>query len=172
MNRINITSLSVLFSHSVMSDSLRSHGVYRPWNSPGKNTGVGSHPISQGIFSTQGLNPGLPHCRWIPYHLRHRKALEGLQFSSVAQSCLTLRSHELQQARPPCPSLTPEVYPYSCPLSRWCHQTISSSVVTFSPCLRSFPASGSFQMSQLFASGGQSTGVSASASVFPMNIQD
>ena len=67
---------------------------------------------------------------------------------------------------------TPGVYPNSCPLSRWCHPTISSSVIPFSSCLQSFPASGSFQMSQLFASGGQSIGVSASTSVLPMNIQD
>ena len=74
-------------------------------------------------------------------------------------------------ARPPCPSPTPEIYSNSCPLSLWCHPTISSSVIPFS-CLQSFPASGSFQMSQLFASGGHSIGVSASASVLPMNIQD
>ena len=80
--------------------------------------------------------------------------------------------HGLQHARPPCPSPTPGVYPNSCPLSWWCHATISSSVIPFSSCLQSFPASGSFQMSQLFTSGGQSIGVSASASVLPMNIQD
>ena len=71
-----------------------------------------------------------------------------------------------------CPSPTPGVYPNSCPLSRWCHPAISSSVVPFSSCLQSFPTSGSFQMSQLFTSGGQSIGVSASTSVLPMNIQD
>ena len=75
-------------------------------------------------------------------------------------------------ARPPCPSPTPRVHSNSCPLSRWCHPTISSSVVPFSSCLQSFPASGSFPMSQFFASGGQSIGVSASASVLPTNIQD
>ena len=75
-------------------------------------------------------------------------------------------------ARSPCPSPTPEVYSDSCPLSRWCHPTISSSVVPFSSCLQSFPASGSLQMSQLFASGVQSIGVSASTSVLPMNTQD
>ena len=80
--------------------------------------------------------------------------------------------HEPQHARPPCPSPTPGVYSNSCPLSWWCHQTISSSVVPFSPCLQSFPASGSFQMSQLFALGGQSIRVSASTSVLPMNTQD
>ena len=75
-------------------------------------------------------------------------------------------------ARPPCPSPTPGVYPNSCPLSQRCHPTISSSVIPFSSCLKPFPASGSFQMSQLFGSGGQSIGVSALASVLPMNIQD
>ena len=78
----------------------------------------------------------------------------------------------LQQARPPCASPTPGAYSNSFPLSRWCRPTISSSVVPFSSCLQSFSASGSFPTSQLFASGGQSTGVSASASVLPMNIQD
>ena len=70
----------------------------------------------------------------------------------------SLRPHEPQHARPPCPSPTPRVYPNSCPLSQWCHPTISSSVVPFSSCPQSFPASGSFQMSQLFTSGGQSIG--------------
>ena len=94
------------------------------------------------------------------------------QFSSVAQLCPTLRPHGLQHARPPCPSPTPGVYSNSCPLSRWCHPAISSSVLPFSSCPQSLPASGSFPISQLFASGGQSTGVSASASVLPMNTQD
>ena len=84
----------------------------------------------------------------------------------------SLRPQGQQHARPPCPSPTPRVYSNSCPLGQWHHPTISSSVVPFSSHLQSFPASGSFQMSQLFASAGQSTGVSASASVFPMNIQD
>ena len=95
------------------------------------------------------------------------------QFSSVAQSCLTLcdpinRSMPVQ----PCPSPTPRVHPNPHPLSRWCHPTISFSVVPSSSRLQSFPASGSFWMSHLFTSGGQSIGVSASASVLPMNPQD
>ena len=96
------------------------------------------------------------------------------QFSSVPSLIVSdsLRPHGLQHARLPCPSSTPRVYSNSCALSRWCHPAISSSVVTFSSCLQSFPASGSFQMSQFFASGGQSIGVSASASVLPVNIQD
>ena len=81
-------------------------------------------------------------------------------------------THEPQHAKPPCPSPTPGVYSTSCPLSRWCHPTFSSSVVPFSSCPQSCPASGSFQVSQLFTSGGQSMGVSASSSVSPRNIQD
>ena len=83
----------------------------------------------------------------------------------------SLRSHGLQHARLPCPSTTPKVCSNSCPSSRWCHPTISSSVVPFSSCLQSFPASGSFPMSQYFSSGDQSIRVSASASVLPVNIQ-
>ena len=84
----------------------------------------------------------------------------------------SLQPHGLQLAKPPCLSPAPRVYSNSCPLSRWCCPTISSSVVPFSSCPQSFPASGLFQMSQLFTSGGQSIGVSASTSVLPMNIQD
>ena len=80
--------------------------------------------------------------------------------------------HESQHARPPCPSPSTRVNSNWCPLSGWCHPAIWSCVVPFSSCLQSFPASGSFQMSQLFTSGGRSTGVSASASVLPMNTQD
>ena len=94
-----------------------------------------------------------------------------VQFSSSVVSD-SLRPHGLQHTRPPCPSPTPRVYANSCPLSQWCDPTISSSVVPFSSHLQSFPASGSFQMSQLFSSGGQSFGVSTSTSVLPMNIQD
>ena len=84
----------------------------------------------------------------------------------------SLQPHESQHARHPCPSPTPGVYPNSCPLSWWCHPAISSSAITFSSCPQSLPASGSFPMSQLFAWGGQSIGVSASASVLPTNTQD
>ena len=84
----------------------------------------------------------------------------------------SLQPHGLQHVRPPCPSLSPRVYSNPCPLSRWCHPTISSSVTPFSSCPQSFPISESFPMSQLFASGGQSIGASASASVLPMNTQD
>ena len=84
----------------------------------------------------------------------------------------SLQPHELQHTRPPCLSSTPGVYPNSCPSSRWCHPTILCSVIPFSSCPQSFPASGSFQISQFLASGGQSIGVSASGSVLPMNTQD
>ena len=109
---------------------------------------------------------------------RHSNCHRKIQFSasSVQFSCSvvsdSLRLHELQHVRPPCPLPTPGVYSNSRPLSWWCHPPISSSVVPFSSCLQSFPASGSFPTSQLFASGGQSIGVSASASVLPINVQD
>ena len=94
-------------------------------------------------------------------------------FSKFIHSVVSdsLRPHGLQHARPPCPSPNSGVYPNSCPLSRWCHPTMSSSVVPFFSCLQSLPASGSSQMSQFFTSGGQSIGVSASTSVLPMNTQ-
>ena len=94
-----------------------------------------------------------------------------VQFSPSVMSN-SLRPHELQHTRPPCPSPTPGVYSNSCPSSRWCHPAISSSVILFSSCPQSLPASGSFPMSQLFAWGGQSIGVSVSASVLPVNTQD
>ena len=99
-----------------------------------------------------------------------------VQFTSVQFSrsvvSNSLRPHGLQHTRPPCPSPTSGVYPNSCPLSQWCHPTMSSSVVPFSSHLQSFPASGSFPMSQFFAAGGHNIGVSASSSVLPMNTQD
>ena len=94
-----------------------------------------------------------------------------VQFSRSVMSDF-LRPHELQHARPPCPSPTPVVHPNPCPLTWWCHPTISSSVVPSSSCPQSFQASGSFPMSQLFASGRQTIGVLASTSVPPMNTQD
>ena len=110
-----------------------------------------------GILPDRGLNPCCQH---------------SVRFSSVAQSCPTLWPHGLQPSRLPCPSPTSTVNSNSCPSSQWCHPTISSSVIPFSSRLQSFPASGSFPMSQFFPSGGQSIGASASASVLPMNTQD
>ena len=101
-----------------------------------------------------------------------RKAMTSLlRFSSVTQLCPTLQPHELQHARPPCPSPTPGVHSDSHPSSPWCHLAISSSVIPFSSCPPSLPASESFPMSQLFAWGGQSTGVSALASFLPKKSQ-
>ena len=97
--------------------------------------------------------------------------LISVQFSCSVVSD-SLRPHGLQHARLPCPSTTAGSYLNSCPSCQWCHPTISSSVVPFSSCPQSFPASGSFPLSQFFTSGGQSIGVSASASVLPVNIQD
>ena len=114
------------------------------------------------------------------YHLLSSCSVQGVvpdsshrsvQFSHSVTSD-SLQPHELQHTRLPCPSPTPKAYSNSCPSSLWCHPTISSSVVPFSSYLQSFPAPGFFQMSQFFISGGQSIGVSASASVLPMNIQD
>ena len=102
--------------------------------------------------------------------------MDGIYVSSVqfSRSVVSdsLRPHELQHARPPCPSPTPGVHSNSCPSSQWCHPAISSSVIPFSSCPKSLPASGSFPMSQLFSWGGQSIGVSALASFLPKNTQD
>ena len=118
----------------------------------------------------------LVNSRWTPnrtpftLHYINKKCLSSVQFSrSVASD--SLRPREPQHARLPCPSPTPGVHSNSHPSSRWCHPAISSSVIPFSSCLKSFPASGSFLMSQFFTSGGQSFGASASASVLPKSIQ-
>ena len=115
------------------------------------------HLISRLSFETASLTLG-------PFYILLR-----LFSCSVLSDCLA--HHGLQHTRLPCPSLSPRVCSNSCPLGLWCHLTISSSVVPFS-CLQSFPASGSFPMSQFFTSGGQSIGASASALVFPVHIQD
>ena len=141
----------------------------------------GCHFLLQGIFSTQGWTLCLLPWQVDYLPLSHRGFPELnhgtiITFSSVQFSCSvmsnSLQPHESQHTRPPCPSPTPRVYPNSCPSSLWCHPAISSSVVPFSPFPQSLPASGSFPMSQLFAWGGQSIGVSAPASVLPMNTQD
>ena len=119
--------------------------------------------ISQNRYSTTFCN--LQICNALPL------AFSSVQFSHSVVSD-SLQPHESQNARPPCPSPTPRVHANPCASSRWCHPAISSSVVPFSSCPQSLPASGSFPMSQLFTWGGQSIGVSASASVLPMNTQD
>ena len=121
------------------------------------------------------------HVHWVgdaiqPSHPLLSASLPALNLSQHQFNCSvmsdSLWSHEEQHARPPCPSPTPRVHPKPCPLCWWCHPTILSSVIPFSSCPQSFPASGSFQMSQIFTSGGQSIGVSALISVLPMNIHD
>ena len=127
------------------------------------------HPASWNPIPVTSYSQVLLCCH-CPSYLSHRKILL-CQFSSVTQSCPILQPHGLQHARISCPWPTPRACSNSSPLSWWCHPTISSSVVLFSY-LQSFPASGAFLISQFFALGGQSIGVSASASVFPRNIQD
>ena len=128
-------------------------------------------PITEHFCSSQP--PGV----LTSYHNFHHKTdsskpiFSSVQFSHSVMSD-SLPPHELQHTRPRCPSPTPRVHPNSCPLSRWCHPAISSSVIPFSSRPQSFPASGSFPMSQLFAWGGQSIGVSALVSVLSMNTQD
>ena len=127
-----------------------------------------------GIFQARVLERGAIAFSSISTLLKFKKKKKqtwSVQFSRSVMST-SLRPHGLHQARLPCPSPTPRAYSNPCPLSRWCHPTIPSSVIPFSSRLRSFPASGSFQMSQFFASAGQSIGVSTSTSVLPMNIQD
>ena len=129
--------------------------------SSGQRTGKGQ-------FSFQSLRKAMPKNAQTTSQL-HSSQFSSVQFSHSVVSD-SLRPHESQHTRPPCPSPTPGVHSNSCVLRQWCQQAISSSVVPFSSCPQSFPVSGSFQMSQFFASGGQSIGVSASA--LPMNIQD
>ena len=120
---------------------------------------------------SNGLHVSLSILVSLGYMYRSGIAGSSVQFSHSVMSD-SLQLHGLKHARPPCPSPTPGVYSNSCPFSQWYHPTISSSVDPFSSHLQSFPASGSFQMDQLFSSSGQSIGVSASASVLPMNTQD
>ena len=127
-----------------------------------------SFPFCTGHFTTS------PHVHFTG--LYRRACMNSILHTSqsVSQfncSANSLQPHGLQHARPPCPSPTPGACSNSCPLSCWCHPSISCSVIPFSSCLQSFPASGSFPRDQFFASGSQSIGVSASASVLPMNIQ-
>ena len=126
--------------------------------SPGDfpNPGIEPRCLALQADSLPSELPGKPH---------------SVQFSHWVMSN-SLQPHGLQHARFPCPTPTPRAYSYSCPLSQWCHPTISSSVVPFSSLVQSFPASESFPVSQFFKSGGQSIEVSASASVLPINIQD
>ena len=147
----------LLFSHSVLSDSLWPHGT-------------GACQASQDRTLHRQQSSG-KKAHVFPFHIMESFILSPLLSFSCSVVSDSLRLHRLQHARPPCPSPSPGVCSNSCPLRWWCHWTISSSVVPFSSHLQSFPASGSFPVSQLFTSDGQSIGASASASVLPMNIQ-
>ena len=144
-----------------------------PFSRGSSNPGMKPRSLALWADSFLSKPPGKPN--YTPVKVLKNKIkfvtwCQSVQFSRSVMSD-SLQPHESQHARPPCPSPTPQVHPNPYPLSQWCHTAISSSVVPFSSCPQSLPASGSFQMSQLFKSGGQSTGVSASASVLPMNIQ-
>ena len=149
-----------------------------PQDSPGKNTVVGCHFLL--ILAIIGPVFWLSYLTikfYLNWHIYLNSALWTLRETSSAQCSSSVLSdslwcHGFQQARLPCPSPAPRACLNSWPLSWWCHSTISSSVIPFSSCLRSFPASGSFQRSQLFSFGGQSIGVSALASVLPLNTQE
>ena len=153
----------------------RSGDVFTRWRwLPGEEGGLPSRVWRERQPGPQG-QPGVERKATLPGPTNAARWPRGgrcpVPFSRSALSD-SLRPHKPQHAKPPCPSPTPGVYSNSCPSSQWCHPTISSSVVPFSFCPQSFPASGSFPMSHLFASGGQSIEVSASISVLPMNTQD
>ena len=170
-----------MFSPSVASNSLRPHGLQPsrllcPWNFAGKNTGADCHFLLQGVLPAQGSDASLSvSCTGRQVLCTSAAWVAPAVCISSVQSLshvLLLRPHGLQHTRLSCPSPTPGVYSNSCPSSWWCHPAISSSIILLSSCLQSFLASGSFPMSQFFTSDGQSIGVSTSASVLPMNIQD
>ena len=138
-----------------------------------------------GLIPVSGRSPGEGNGNPLQFSCLENSMDRGIWWATIHEvtigrtvqfSCLvvsnSLRPHGLQHARLPCPSPIPRAYSNSYPLTRWCHPTITFSIVPFSSCLQPFPASGSFQMSPFFISGGQSIGVSASALVLPMNIQD
>ena len=135
---------------------------------------MGGHSFLQGIFPTQGWNPGLLHCRQILYCLSHKGSHVRILLLLFSHSVMsnTLQSHGLKHTKFPRPSLFPGPCSNSCPSSQWRHLTISRSVIPFISCLQSFPTSGSFLLSWLFASGGWGFGTSVSVSVLLMNIQD
>ena len=141
----------------------------REFNPSGFALSSGSSLLPMGILMGDFQFP-LVEILLVAFRLIHHIQPKIVHACSVMSN--SLQPHRPQHARPPCPSPTPRVHPNSCPLSQWCQPTISSSVVPFSSCLQSFPAWGPLQLSQFFTTGGQSIGVSASASILQMNIQD
>ena len=162
-------SLSInFFCNHLLADVFMAHSlIYRM--SSNITFSVKIIPVT--LLKTTTLQPSLQPILFILLHFSNSTSVSSIQLSRSVVSD-SLWPHGLQHARPPCPSPIPGVHSNSCPLSRWCHPAISSSVVPFSSCPQSLPESGSFPMSQLFAWGRQSIGVSASASVLPMNTQD
>ena len=146
-----------------VKSAIKDHSLKRP---PTSRQRVGLWKEDEKVLANKNISVS-----WTELQLRINWEYYLILISSV-QLLSRVQLFVTPWTRPPCPSPTPGVYPNSCPLSWWCHPAISSSVIPFSFCPQSFPASGSFQMSQLFISGGQSIGVSASTSVLPMNTQD
>ena len=167
--KVKVESENVGLKLNIQKTKIMASGPITLWQVHGETTETGTDFIylSSKIAADGDCSQEIKRCL-----LLERKVVTNLvQFSRSVLSN-SLQPHESQHARPPCPSSTLRAHPNSCPSSWWCHPVISSSVVPFSSCPQSFPASGSFPMSQLFSWGGQSTGVSASASVLPMNTQD
>ena len=154
-----------------LEKGIATHSIILAWGIPWTEEPVGL--VCMGSQSQTQLKQLSTHI-WLLLAARETKKnrISSIQFSSVTQSCPTLQPHGLKHARLPCPSPTPRACLNSRPSRWWRHPTISSSVIPFSSCLQSFPASGSFPINQFFTSGGQSIRVSASASVLPKNIQD
>ena len=161
---MHVSQISCISSNSLALCHLGSRINY--YLSINKGNPEASHWHLQGAFTLTVV-----FADSFPARLDGSYQFSSVQFSRSVMSH-SLWPHGLQHTRPPCPSPTPRVYSSSCPSSQWCHPTISSSLIPFSSHHQSFPASGSFLMSQFFASGGQSIVVSASASVLPMNIQN
>ena len=168
---ITVLAFSIFFEDQGLQEQCKCYSILRAFDTPWVIAALKAKPLS--LWTSAFKIPLTPWevstRRFCP--LVNLGTFSSVQFSrSVVSDSLQL--HELQHARPPCPSQTPGAYSNSCPLSQWCHPAISSSVVPVFSCPQSLPASGSFPVSQLFTWGGQSIGISASASVLPMNSQD
>ena len=180
MQEMQETQIQSLCGKDPLEEKMATHSSILAWRIPRTEEAGGLQSMGSQSRTWPSMSMSIPLCRdhiWFTHPSVDTWALlhfqfSSVQFSSVAQSCPTLQHHGLQHTRLPCPSPIPRACTNSCPSSWWCHPTISSSVIPFSYYLQSIPALGSFPVSQFFTSGGQSIGVSASASVLAMNIQD